>query len=253
MSVLKMSIEEKQFGQLNTSVFYQWLQGVLLVFMLLMQPFAWAQESAPYTETSNSIDVEVEQPQWTAEDITGVWEVVSRVYLTVLEEEGASPDFIADIKAVNTSLAEKKIIERFSDEVYNHFDSEMGGENIIYDRSSDALFIYDTGAPVIYQFTVAQYQDDFLDDGGHDSHWAHVETITQAQPPMFGLEVEQVRYWDEPDEDKNTAEMLYWVSSELPSWFYELKGLGVPGYALKQLNSTSIEGHQVDIHKEAIA
>src|SRR5690625_6223459 len=93
----------------------------------------------------------------------------------------------------------------------------MGGENIIYDRSSDALFIYDPGAPVIYQFTVAQYQDDFLDDGGHDSHWAHVETITQAQPPMFGLEVEQVRYWDEPDEDKNTAEMLYWVSSELPS------------------------------------
>src|SRR5690625_4756103 len=128
----------------------------------------------------------------------------------------------------------------------------MGGENIIYDRSSDALFIYDTGALVIYQFTVAQYQDDLLDDGGHDSHWAHVETITQAQPPMFGLEVEQVRYWDEPDEDKNTAEMLYWVSSELPSWFYELKGLGVPGYALKQLNSTSIEGHQVDIHKEAI-
>lgn len=247
-----MNLKEKQQEQLNRGVFSRCLLCVLMGFMWLVPSFGWAQASDAPTENQGPIDATAEQPSWTAEDITGVWEVVSRVYLTVPQEEEASPDFIADIEAVNTSLAEKKIIERFSDEVYNHFDSEMGGENIIYDRSSDALFIYDTGAPVIYQFTVAQYQDDFLDDGGHDSHWAHVETITQAQPPMFGLEVEQVRYWDEPDEDKNTAEMLYWVSSELPSWFYELKGLGVPGYALKQLNSTSIEGHQVDIHKEAI-
>lgn len=232
--------------------FFRFSYVLLLVFMLLMQPFIWTQKNEAHAGNSGA-DAKTVSPQWTTEDITGAWEVVSRVYVTLREEETAAPDFVADIQALNTSLAEKRIIERFSDAVYNHFDSELGGENVIYDQSADALFVYHTGDPVIYQFTFAQYQNDALGDGAHDSQWAHVETTTQAHDPILGFEVEQVRYWDEQDDNESIAEVLYWVSSELPSWFYQLKDLGVPGYALKQSSSMTIEGHQLRVNKEAIS
>lgn len=232
------------------SIFFRFLYSFFLAFMLLIQSFVWAQSQLDNSETGGE---EVMSVQWATEDITGAWETVSRVYLTLQEEETASPDFVAEVDALNTLLAQKRIIERFSSEVYNHFDSEVGGENIIYDRSADALFVYDTGDPVIYQFTFERYQNDFLDDGGHDSQWAHMETTSQEHDSILGFEIEQIRYWDKKNDEENTAEAWYWVSPALPSWFYQLKGLGVSGYAVKQLNSVSIDGHQLGVNRETIS
>ncbi|HLR29612.1 MAG TPA: hypothetical protein VK082_03450, partial [Paenalcaligenes sp.] len=166
----------------------------------------------------------------------------------------AVPDYqIEEIEELNKSLENRKVIERFSDEVYNHFEFDEGGQNSIYDRPSDRLFIYYSGEDSAYFFNFEQYQNDFLDEEEGSSQWPVYEVMSEPQSPILGFEVKEARIGgDESTQSDGGTGSVYWVAPELPVWFDKLKGVTLPGYPLRRAETTYIEGIKMSFYVEVV-
>lgn len=233
----------------------KWLvSSVALYFGLLMavgSVGAWG--NPPSGHPAPGAGSQIEQ-DWSADDVTGAWEVVLRSYITLPEEDTVPIEQVEEIKQINESLENQRAVERFSDQIYNHFEDEPGGQNSIYDRAADQLFIYNNGEGFAYHFNFVQYQKDFLEIEQDSSEWPVVALSSETQRPIAGFEVKKTKSRaeknpDSVDEADDTGS-VYWVAPELPSWFSKLKGISLPGYPLQRVETVQIDNMKMSIHVE---
>lgn len=238
---------------------------LLCVGLFLGLGIARAQSSGSQDDYEEERREQIELRGWSDEDVTGAWEVVLRSYISLAETEGVSSDDIEMIEELNRVFENKRVIQRFSDEVYNHFEPDSGGENLIYDKVSDKLFVYITGEYLVHVFSTEQYQTKYLGMEEGSSIWPDSKSLSEPQSPILGFEVTKVQVQANTDstatdlsaEDSNVDEdpsaddlSFYWVTPELPTWFYKLKGISLPGYPLQWVQKANIDNLKLNIHVE---
>ena len=218
-----------------------------------MHGTASAHENPPQGTGAQITAGQIEQRGWSDEDITGAWEAISHIYISLPGKDNAPREIIEEIEQTNELLKEKRLVERFSDDVYNYQDASPGGENVIFDKKADNLYTHHTGDSSVYQFNFKEYQADFLDGKEAGSGWSNFEIVSESKTPILGFEAQKAQL--EGAQSAGQAEqekLIYWVAPELPAWFYELQGQTLPGFPLLRAETSDLDGVEIRIHREVM-
>src|SRR5699024_6538496 len=180
-------------------------------------------------------------------------EAISNIYFFLPGKDNAPREIIEEIEQTNELLEEKRLVERFSDDVYNYQDASPGGENVIFDKKADNLYTHHTGDSSVYQFNFKEYQADFLNGKEAGSGWSNFEIVSESKTPILGFEAQKDQL--ESDQSGGYAEQekrIYWVASELPGWFYELQCQALPGFHLLRAETYDLEVEDIRIYREVM-
>src|SRR5699024_11891797 len=90
-----------------------WLFVLLCFCVFLMHGTASAHENPPQGTGAQITAGQIEQRGWSDEDITGAWEAISHIYISLPGKDNAPREIIEEIEQTNELLKEKRLVERF--------------------------------------------------------------------------------------------------------------------------------------------